>query len=438
MSGAGLLAMTLVVGAPAPEMSPAPAATPAPAPATAARGGDEVVPRAAVVRTVTLADVLAQARAHDAEAMRAESRVALGVAERAAAAPLLPSNPSIYLGVGGRANPLGMHLELQAQVSQPLEIAGERRMRRRAAAARHDALAQHHALAQWQAEVEARAAFQLALVERRRAEMAATVEAFSRSVVDTTEALVRAGEESPLRLRLARAELSQARQARHDAEQRYRAACSRLAERVGWPVDEDLQPQGELPTPIDGSVDAPEHPAVAAMEAEVAAAQAAVAAARRDAWPHPSVGVYVARERERGTPWASRVALATLSLPLPLWHRNQGARARAQARLRIASTERALVERQLARERRRAQDAVDTAVRRLAIYADEVLPRLSDNLVLVQRAFELGEIDLLEVLVARERFLRLQDEALDVYVDYIEATRDLALAAGGSLAGAGG
>lgn len=394
-------------------------------------------------RTVSLAEVLEQARAHAPEVLRAEARLELGVAEREAAAPRLPGNPNLYLGVGGRTNRFGTNVELQAQLSQPFEIAGERRMRLGAAAAYHDALAQRHALVQWQAEVEARAAFYLALVERRRAQTAALAEDFSHAVVEVTDVLVKAGEESPLRLRLARAELAHARQARQEADRRYRAACIRLAERVGSPPDEPLVPRGELPearsvelergpevTARRGSSDASEHPAVVAMQAEVDAAEAEAAAARRDAWPHPSLGIYVAREREPGTPITSRVALATISLPLPLWQRNQGARARARARLRIASTERAVLRRTLDRERRRAADALDTAARRLEIYAADVLPRFSENLVLLRRAFELGEIDLLEVFVERERFLRFQDEALDVYVDYIEATRDLELAQG--------
>lgn len=425
--GAEVLAMTLLLTVPPRATAAEPAATVQPVD----------------VRTVTLAEVLERARIHGPAVVRAEARLELGQAQRAAASPLLPDNPSVYLGVGGRINPLGFNVELQAQVSQPLEIAGERRMRLDAAAAYQGALAQRHALVRWQAEVEARAAFHHALVERRRTETAALAEEFSRSVVNATEVLVSAGEESPLRLRLAQAELAQAQQTRQAAEQRYRAACSRLAELVGWPPDQALRPRGELPKPRsaarmttaahtggEGPSNVHEHPAVVAVQAEVEAAEAELAAARRDAWPHPSVGVYLAREREPGTPVTSRVALATVSIPLPLWQRNQGDKARARARLRIASTERAVVARQLTRERVRAQDAFETAARRLETYAADVLPRLSENLVLLRRAFELGEIDLLEVFVARERFLRLQHEALDVYADYIEAERDLALASG--------
>ena len=44
-----------------------------------------------------------------------------------------------------------------------------------------------------------------------------------------------------------------------------------------------------------------------------------------------------------------------------------------------------------------------------------------ENLSLLQRAFELGEVELLEVFVARENFLRIQAEALDAYRAYFDS-----------------
>jgi hypothetical protein len=40
-------------------------------------------------------------------------------------------------------------------------------------------------------------------------------------------------------------------------------------------------------------------------------------------------------------------------------------------------------------------------------YSSEVVPRFQENLNLLQRAFELGEVDILEVFVARENFMRI-------------------------------
>ena len=394
-----------------------------------------IVEQTVSTRTVTLQDVLRRARTHAPSAAIAEAQIELGEAERRAARPLLPDNPSLYVGAGARSNPLGSNVEFQAQLSQPLEIAGERGARRRSATARRDALKRAHAARRWQAEVEARAAFRRALLARQRAETAQTAEAFATRVASTTRTLVDAGQESPLRLRLAEAEVARAAQAHLDARYRYRAACNDLAKIVGWPLDERITPKGDLPPPSrPSSASVPDvvqdHVLTKTAKAEVQAAKAERKAARRDAWPHPTIGAYMATEREPGTPFRSQVGLASISIPIPLWRRNQGARARADAQLRIAEARATVVQRNLARDLDRTRDAVSTAADRLSTYTKDVLPRFSDNLAHLQRSFELGEIELLEVFVARERFLRLQTQALDVYEDYIAAVREYELAAG--------
>src|SRR5690606_7290892 len=126
----------------------------------------------------------------------------------------------------------------------------------------------------------------------------------------------------------------------------------------------------------------------------------------------------------------SHIALGVLTMSLPAWRRNQGGIARAEAELTIAERELFVVHRALTRELQRTADALVTASSRLRTYSDELLPRFEENLELVRRAFELGEIDVLEVFVARERFVDLQKQALDVYDDFIRAVRDYELAAG--------
>ena len=66
----------------------------------------------------------------------------------------------------------------------------------------------------------------------------------------------------------------------------------------------------------------------------------------------------------------------------------------------------------------RASTAVDVDADRIAAYGTEILPAFEGNLTLLRRAFELGEVDLLQVLVARERLLRIQQDALTAHQDY--------------------
>src|SRR5690606_36658138 len=154
-------------------------------------------------------------------------------------------------------------------------------------------LEQQYTRFQWEAEVETRTAFHLALLAQRRVDSAVTTAHFLEQVVAITRALVETGEESPLRLRLAEAELAQAHAALNDAQYQYRAACNRLSLPSGVGVDELLEPYGESPLPKIDRIQAPEglladHPLTRALQSQVRAAEAARQSARRDAWPHIS------------------------------------------------------------------------------------------------------------------------------------------------------
>lgn len=72
-----------------------------------------------------------------------------------------------------------------------------------------------------------------------------------------------------------------------------------------------------------------------------------------------------------------------------------------------------------------ARSEVASAARRLQSYGTEVLPRFEENLALLRRSFELGEIDVLALSIGRERFLRIQSDALDAQLDYFVALANL-------------
>ena len=427
MRSAWLAALALVWA------SPVRAATPA-TPSTAL--ADEWVGR-----PTTLAELLGRADDRAPATVRARARVSLGAAALAAARPLLPGNPSVGAALGVRTNPLGRAFEVQLSASQRIEIAGERGARRRAAGAYDVALHRRLDEARFETHVEVRWAYAKALLARERLRTASLVEEFTQSTVRNAQVRVDAGDLPPLRLRMAEAAFSQATQARREAARVYRAACRDVATTAGWPSNDPIEPVGELSATlvVDG-VDAlvadalDDHPELVALSRETDSERAAFRAARRDAWPEPTLGVYVAREHEPGTPFASAVGLVTVSIPLPLWRRNQPERAYAEARVRIAEAALATRRYELDQAVRRSADKVSTAALRVRGYARDVLPRFEENLELLQRSFEVGEIDLVEVAVGRQSFLDAQVAALDTWAEYLDALRQLELAVGHEIA----
>jgi outer membrane protein TolC len=73
----------------------------------------------------------------------------------------------------------------------------------------------------------------------------------------------------------------------------------------------------------------------------------------------------------------------------------------------------------------RAAAEVDFAAERVQVYGVGVIPKFEESLKLLRRGFELGEMELLDVLVARGRFLELQREALAAYAEYFRSVARL-------------
>src|SRR5690606_6233728 len=110
---------------------------------------------------------------------------------------------------------------------------------------------------------------------------------------------------------------------------------------------------------------------------------------------------------------------------------------RARARGRIAEAEAELTANTTTLSTRiiQARQRVAANAERARLFGTQILPTLETNLDLLQKAFELGEIDILQVMVAQERFLRTQQDALQAFADYYDAWAELEALIGGELHG---
>jgi cobalt-zinc-cadmium efflux system outer membrane protein len=146
--------------------------------------------------------------------------------------------------------------------------------------------------------------------------------------------------------------------------------------------------------------------------------------AGRDGWPDPSLGVQYKRESNPGTD-ATNIVMGVVSLPIPAFQTNQGERARAKADIAVAEAEFGAAQQLLDGQIAEARSEVLAAAQRSRAYGSEILPKFEENLTLLRRSFELGEIDILALSTGRERFLRIQSDALAAQQDYFVALADL-------------
>lgn len=381
---------------------------------------------------VSLDGILAYADEHAPTLLVARQRLGLGEAKTAAAKPLLPANPTLFLGAGPRFAGGGTAADFRAQLYQRVEIAGERGLRLDAAKRTSERLNAELDAERWQVHRDVHAAFHLALLARERLAATERLLLFQGRLLEISQGRLRAGDVSPLAVRLAKGELSQARVAKLAAEQAYLSARLKLGALTGWPPNSPPEPAGHLDPPRDPpSGDALRQaarryqPRVRTLDASLAEAEADRQVAEREAWVEPTFGVRFSREGAPLGGTAQTIVVGTLSVPVPLVQFNQGPRAEALARVNIKDAERAAFASQLESSIELHRTAVLSAAARVRTYGGEILPTFEENLRLIQRAFELGEIDILQVSVARERFLKIQTDALDAYSSYFQAIADL-------------
>lgn len=386
---------------------------------------------------VALAGLLAYADVHSPLLLVRRSHRARAESEQTGASPVLPDNPEIELAAGPRIGRAHTGYELEASISQRLEIAGERGLRLEAADRFSDLAAAEIERARWEVHCDVHAEFHRALLQKERVELSEQILAFQEELLRIVQRKVQAGESAPLLLRLSEGEAAQARQALLASQQEYLAARIGLAQLAGWPVTYPPVPAGPFDEPRDPPSfeevmrNAATHlPSIRVHEAAVATAQARANLAAREVWPQPSIGARYTREDDHSPEGPIDTIVGTFSVPIPTFQTNQAQRASARAEVIVAEAERDAALRLIEGDVATALSQVAAAAQRVRSYGQEVLPRFEENLVLLRRSFELGEIDLLELSIGRERFLRIQSDALDAQLDYFVALANLERAVG--------
>lgn len=404
----------------------------------------EAARRSSNEERVSLSQILQYAMAKAPAIALGRAGVEVGRADVEAASPLLPSDPVLSGSVGRRwQTNSGSGVDYSVGLQQELDVTGRRGAQLRAARSELSARKSELLAARWFVHQQVHGAYHQALVARDRTEAAQRVLAFAERLVQVARQRLAAGETSPLPVRLAEAELAQARQGVLLADSEYHRIRLDLARVAGWTKPEILTPTGTLDAPETPPSAASllrrarlEQPALRAARERLSAAQARLGAAKRRAWPNPTLGVLYENEAQLG-PAPQQVLSGTLSVPLPVWVGSAPDRSRARASIAEAEAELTVNLSTLGAEIVQARQRVDASAERARLYGTEILPTLETNLDLLQMAFELGEIDILQVMVAQERFLRTQQDALQAFADYYDAWAELEATVGSELHGSG-
>ncbi|WP_317987865.1 TolC family protein [Hyalangium gracile] len=369
---------------------------------------------------LTLDEAVAMARRQSPALLEAAGRVAEAQGPVAGASPLLRDNPTLQTEAGPRTRSNGEQaLDVGVGLVQQVELGGKRGARLESARA---GLARETA---WRQDVERRvlgevaATFLRALHVQERLRLARAVEQAAQDTAHSVQRRFEAGDVPVVDVNVARVALARARADVAGTEGEEAAILGELRALLGLPAQHALGLRGELRALASASTTPSSRtavrPDIAALEAELAQAEAELRLGQRSAWP--DVGVGVRYQREAG----ESAILGTLNVPLPFFARGQEAQVTGEARVRRlqAALEAA----------RRARDVQQEAAlahhhkrqEALALLERDALPLLADNESLARKSYEAGEMGLAEFLIVRR-------DTLDARAAYLDSLLEAALA----------
>lgn len=382
-------------------------------------------------RTVTLEEAWRLA-AELSPALRAERARTDEARGRLLSARALPFLPVISVSQGKRSGPDGRTTDTGGQLSQEFEIGGQRGQRIAAAEAElvgaEELLGRNQRLLAGLVALafgEAVRARELQRIEEADAALAEELLAFERRRLE-------AGKSTAMDLNLARAAAGRSLGRLALARGESIAARGALAEIIG--LDGQVAPEVAGPL-VPGSV-APALPDLLrqartaredlrAADASLAAANARLSLARREAIPNLVLQAFSEREASSET-----INGGGASVGIPLFRRQRGAVAEARAIVERTQAEIDILRRAIDQEVVAALARFEAARAAAAGLEEHVIGSLDENLRLLQQAVDAGKIGRTELFLFRREFVESQREYLEATTAAWRARVDLDVATG--------
>lgn len=164
--------------------------------------------------------------------------------------------------------------------------------------------------------------------------------------------------------------------------------------------------------------------------ANVEAAQSAVAVARRERLPEPTLTAGLKRQSD-----GFKGIFLSTALPIPLFDRNQGMIAARQNRRSAAEARLSLVEARIEQDVRRAYEIYASLSGRVDLVSQGLLGEADELLHAARVGYAEGEMSLAELLDAAGAYRDARISSLNLIADFQIAYFDLLRAAGGTIDG---
>lgn len=392
------------------------------------------------VENLTVDQVIAIALQENPDLLAARQELEVARGRKVRADLFNRFNPSIMGRVWSRNNPgSGNTSDSQVQLSQEVEVAGQRGLRREEAARN---------IARVEAQLKDRErvvtghvtrAFFQALTLKERLTLRKQVEELNRRIRDASKARFEAGVAPIMESNLAEIRYGESRKKTYVAAASFQNAVLGLRRLLGWESDRSVQLAGELrtsPEPILLSDllqrGRTERPDLLAVKTEVSRVEADIDLTRRLIVPNPTIQGFYQTETE-GSGRASEMVGGGISIPLALFDRKQGELVTLGGELNRSRHQTVAVTRNIEREIETAFQAYEAARKSVEVFEAEVLERIEDNFRFVEISYREGKIGLLQLIVVQDGLIAAQLSYVDSLGQFRTAEADLTQAVGGPI-----
>lgn len=393
-------------------------------------------------KAVTLQQIITIAKEQNRELKALREEKGIGEARRIRAG--LYPNPVLELdGATGAMTGSSGESRLAVGVSQEFLLGGKREKRLAVSDAELLRFESRFKDAERQLIAEIKTGYYDLLLAEGRRDLADKSRELNNQLLQIARERFGAGEIAELDVNLAKVESARSAGKSIEVERELMPLQQRLLSLMGASSTEKLK----LATPTEAKPIAAQlaelkaqalanRPDLQAAAAEKNKGEAEVALAEAERLPNVTAGVGIGWEKsvtslggleERKSDYLIGFKL---SVPIPVFDRNQAGIKEALAKKSSAEFRQQFIRQSIEREVESAYWRLNTAEKSLNIYAQEIIPQLTENLKLVQEAYRLGETGILAVIEEQKKFIEVNDGYLTALYSRNSAVAKLEAAVG--------
>lgn len=284
---------------------------------------------------------------------------------------------------------------------------------------------------------EVKSAFYELLLLQEKLKLADKAVELNQRLADIAQVKFEAGDIPITEVNLAKIGLQKAIRERAELESNLIVAQIKLNNLLGRSPDEKLMAKGELKTKPENPIEIERNlmkakalalekrPDLKSLELEAQADLSEISLARLERLPEFELSANLEREKGGETPVGVGAAIS-----LPIFDLKKGGVKESIVQKSKADSEIANLKSIIEREVAEAFIKLQSAQRQLRLYRDGILDLLDKNLELVQTSYQLGEADILEVIITQNEFIESNFSYLDALGDYQLTLSDLEAAIG--------